>query len=358
MKAYIESDRLTSAERIKAVVTGTRVDRVPVLSMASAYAAVGAGVPVKDFLLDPKLAFDLLKRTQESQHYDGGLSYSIPDGGGWDFGGDLQFHPSPPHALPFIARRAVSSPADVEALEVPDPRTAPAAGRSMAFAKIASENGFGVSIHGGSPFGLAVSIAGPDLLLRWLIKEPNVVRALLRKATDYLLTIADIYVNEFGSEKITAFCTYPCEAHALVSPRVFEEFSLPFIVELHEKLMSKGVKKWLIHLCGNHTKNLLHWKEEIPLLPRTTFAIGHEMDIRKTGEFFGDDHVIAGNVPTTLLHTGIYCDVFEASKQIILKMKDRPGGFMLAPACALPPKTPPQNVQAMIDAARQFGRYD
>jgi uroporphyrinogen decarboxylase len=34
------------------------------------------------------------------------------------------------------------------------------------------------------------------------------------------------------------------------------------------------------------------------------------------------------------------------------------GGLILGPGCALPPKTPPANVHAMIEAAHRYGRYD
>jgi len=33
------------------------------------------------------------------------------------------------------------------------------------------------------------------------------------------------------------------------------------------------------------------------------------------------------------------------------------GGLILGPGCALPPKTPPDNIHAMIEAAHRFGRY-
>lgn len=126
-----------------------------------------------------------------------------------------------------------------------------------------------------------------------------------------------------------------------MSPRIFLQFSLPYVVEIHSKLAAKGIRKWSIHLCGDHTRNLRLWTDEIPLQPRSTIHIGHEMDARQVGRTFGEDMIIGGNIPTTLLQTGTPDEVFEASRAIIERMKYHPGGFILMPACALPPLTPP-----------------
>jgi uroporphyrinogen decarboxylase len=144
----------------------------------------------------------------------------------------------------------------------------------------------------------------------------------------------------------------------VVSPKVFERFSVPYVSEFHANLLAKGVKKWIVHLCGDHTRNLPHWGESIPLAPRTIFTVGHEMDIEHTAAFFGAEHIIGGNVATTTLQLGTAAEVFALCREVIGRMKYHPGGFILMPACALPPKTPPENVQAMMAAAKEFGRYE
>ncbi|MBS3909993.1 MAG: uroporphyrinogen decarboxylase family protein [Actinobacteria bacterium] len=353
----VEKDILTSSERMKALVSKKELDRVPVNPMASVYTALRAGISVREFYLEPEKALRAQELSIEIHKYDGTPSYSIPDWSGWDFGGEFAFHSSPLHALPFLAKRAAQSADDVKRLKLPDPKIAPGAGRMLVFARLARARGYTVSIYGGSPMGIAGSIVGPEVLLRWFYKEPEMIHKLLRLSTDYLLLVADLFIDEFGAENCSAFCTYPLEGHAVVSPKIFENFSLPYVIEMHEQLIGKGVKKWLIHLCGEHFHNLMHWKK-IPLVSRSVFTIGHEMDIEKTAEFFGEDYIIGGNVSTTLLQLGSADEVFEECGQIIDKMKYHSGGFILTPACALPPKTPPENVQAMVDAARMFGRYD
>lgn len=350
-------DRLTPAERMKALVTRQGLDRIPVNAGASVYAASISGIQAKDYYLDPEKAMLAGLWAAELHGYDGQPSYNIPDWGGWDFGGEMVFPTTPRISLPHLERWAVENPGDVEKLTVPEIDTAPAASRMLAFARLARAKGQAVSVPGGSPMGLAGPIIGTERMLRWFHREPELVHRVLRLATDYILKIAERFIAEFGAENCSAFCTYPLECHAVISPNTFEKFSLPYIKEIHEKFLHQGIKRWVIHLCGDHTRNMSIWTQEIPLAPRTVFYPGHEMDIEVVAKTFGDEHIVGGNIPTTLLQIGTTNEVYEACRQVIAKMKHHPGGYILMPACALPPLTPPVNVHAMVKAARMFGKY-
>lgn len=351
-------DNLTSSERMKALANKQGLDRVPVNPGVGLHAAAISNMSAREFYLEPEKALQAQLWAKELYQYDSGPSYGIPDWSGWDFGGDLQFPTSTRISLPILAKHAVEKPLDVENLQVPNLETAPAFSRMHQFARLARSMGYPVSIPGGSPMGIAGAIVGLDLLLRWFHKEPELVHQVLRLATDYLLKIADQYITEFGPENCSVFSTYPLECHALVSPKVFEKFSLPYVKEICVKLKARGVKKWVFHLCGDHTRNLHLWTEEISPEPRSTITIGYEMDIQQVARAFGEDIIIGGNIPTTLLQLGTPQEVLEVSKGIIQKMKNHPGGFILMPACALPPLTPPINVFAMVKAVTLYGQYN
>ena len=82
-----------------------------------------------------------------------------------------------------------------------------------------------------------------------------------------------------------------------------------------------------------------------------------DKDILKAAEFL-PQHIILGNVNTTVLQMGTPDDVYEDCRARIEKGKQVPGGFILAPGCELPPKAPPENVMAMTRAVNDFGWYD
>lgn len=354
----MSEDRLTRAERMKALLTRKGLDRIPVNAGASVYAAAISGMYARDYYLEPEKAMEAGLWALALHQYDGTPSYNIPDWSGWDFGGEMVFPASPVISLPYLSKRAVQEPGDVEKLQMPDLDRAPAISRMLRFARLTREKGFGVSIPAGSAMGIAGAVIGPERMMRWLKKEPELIHRVLRLATDFLLTIADRYIFEFGALNCAAFSTYPLECHALISHRDFANFSLPYIKEIHQKLLDKGIKKWIVHLCGDHTNNLPYWTGEIPLAPRTVFHLGHEADIEYFAGALGEDHIIGGNIHTTLLQTGSANQVYEAARQVIEKMKYHPGGFILMPDCALPALTPPVNVHAMLQAARDFGRYE
>ena len=137
MRASMAIDRLTSAQRMRALVLGTGLDRVPIIPLATSYTAVRAGLALRDFYLDPALCLQAQLDSLACHGYDAAPGYGVPEWSGWDFGGDLWFPEESSDFLPYLRKRAVQSPADVETLRVPEPRGAPAAGRLLAFYRLA-----------------------------------------------------------------------------------------------------------------------------------------------------------------------------------------------------------------------------
>lgn len=350
-------DYFTTSGRMKALVNRDHLDRIPVNPNVGLHVTAISNLSAKDFYLEPEKAFRAQLWARELYQDDGAPTYGFTNWGGWDFGGEIQFHDAPCISTPTLTKYAVEKPQDVEYLQIPNLDTAPALSRMFQFAKLSRARGGGVSIPGGSPMGIAAVVIGPERLLRWLYKEPELVHRVLRIATDYILQIADRYVTEFGVESCTVSTSFPVECHAMVSPKVFERFSLPYVKEIFTKLRAKGLKKWSIHLCGDHTKNLPYWTEEMTLEPRTVITMGHENDIEQVARAFGDDMIIGANIPTTLMQIGTPEEIMEACRVVIEKMKYHPGGFILMPDCELPPLTPPINVHAMVKAASVFGQY-
>ena len=83
----------------------------------------------------------------------------------------------------------------------------------------------------------------------------------------------------------------------------------------------------------------------------------YEVDIETAAEYFPGD-IITGNINPSVLQTGTPEDVYKLTKQAIEKGKKCPGGFMLAPGCEMPPRTPEQNILAMMQAVSDFGWYE
>ena len=344
--------------RISKLIMGEELDRVPVIMNIGVYAAYISNISSYEYYTDPDKAYEAQLWAQKLHRDDGGMSYHVPSNDAENFGGYLEVDSKSRIAMPKVKKRIVESMEDVEKLEVPKLKEAKYIIKKLEFDRRLAKDGKGVSLSSGSPMSVAINIVGIEQFMRWMYKSPELVHKVLRVATDYLLELADLYIDEFGAENCTASSSYPSESHALISPKMFEKYSLPYIAEIHEKLIEKGITNWSIHLCGDHIKNLKYWINDIKLCPRSLITIGEEMDIGKVAEAFGKDHIIGGNIDTSLLQLGSAREVYNECEKVIDKMKYTPGGFILTPACSLPAECPPTNVHAMLEAVNTFGRYD
>jgi uroporphyrinogen-III decarboxylase len=76
-------------------------------------------------------------------------------------------------------------------------------------------------------------------------------------------------------------------------------------------------------------------------------------DIRRAKEVLGDHMAIMGDVPATLLATGLPADVREYVRRLIADVGPR--GFLLAPGCDIPVNARPENVEALVAAGLEYG---
>ncbi|MCR4393094.1 MAG: hypothetical protein NUV31_01850, partial [Dehalococcoidales bacterium] len=96
--------------------------------------------------------------------------------------------------------------------------------------------------------------------------------------------------------------------------------------------------------------------EVIRDIPKGKVIYGFDMtDMAKAKEILGDVACIGGNVPLSLLQIGTPQDVKDYIKNLI-KVAGKNGGFILMNGAAID-DAKPENVKAMIDAAKEFGVY-
>ncbi len=348
-------DKLTSKERMSNLILGKEIDRVPFISASTMYAGTISGLSSEEFFLNQQKSFDAQKLCIELHGCDGSPGFDLPGWIGWDFGSNLTFVEGAHVCIPKL-EPIIKSKTDIDKLCMPDIHNAFAFNKRLEFYKIAKKEGLSASVPAGSPLEIVGEIVDTSLLMKWFYKEPELVHELLRLTTDYLLKVADLYIDEFGVDNCCASSNYPLESNTLISPKLFEKFSLPYIVEIHDKFKEKGISSYSVHLCGDHKRNIDYFKE-LNLPARSFVSVSEKLDIEIVAKSFGDDYIIGGNVPTHVIQSGTPNEVFNVSKDIIEKMKYHPGGFVLMPSCDLPPNTPPLNLYAMLKAVKTFGCY-
>ena len=280
--------------------------------------------------------------------------------GAWEFGGEIEWPTSEFSQSPSAVRRAVDTPEEAMNLRMPDVKNAGAVPIWMEFCKLSASEKldnepFNVTFPFDGPFTMAAEICGPEKLARWLIKKPEAAHYLLRLATDFLIEFAQYWVDTFGTENLLAFNAEPTTSNQIISPRMFKEFALPYLKELHEKMLTMGYKTIFCHICGEQNLNLPYWAE-VPMGNPGIISIGYEIELETAAEYFPND-IIYGNLDPSILMVETPEGVYEATKRVVEKGKKLPTGFIFGPGCEMPPRTSPDNIRAMCQAVNDFGWY-
>lgn len=348
---------MSPARRMALVISGKRPDRIPFSPAALGFAAVTAGIGLGDFYKNPDQAFSAglhLMRAYPWMNTKPG--YGWADRGAWEFGGKILWPYGKHHAAPSTLQPVVTDPGQIEHLPDPDPVTAGMNHLVARFNALSRDMGFPASLPGGTPTTLTAAVLGVNTLLRWMISHPHAVHAMQRKATDFILASAKLTFEKYGGENCSVYSGVPVESNQLISETLFQSFCKPYIQEIFSFYREQGLGSALVHLCGDHRRNLPHWTE-IPLPPRTIFSIGTEMDIEETGRVLGPDFIVGGNLESGILQGGSFDEVYRETRRCIEQGKDLPGGFVLMPACEFPPYTPRENIRALEQGLADFGFY-
>jgi uroporphyrinogen decarboxylase len=353
-------EELPGQGRLWALLRGEVPDRIVCIPLDLGYRARFTGISLYDYYSNPRKNLWAQLITAEIHGYDFFPLYSPGYFGLCEFGGETRFPDLEGMQGPRAVRYPASTPREADALVVPDPECAGNIPLSLEFATLVSElNEPPVQIRLGTPFLVACNMVGLENLMRWMIEYPAIVHRLMRKATDLCLRVAELYLHRFDRKQLIAQDGCPYESNYLISRQQFQEFALPYVEELHRRVLDMGVPRWYTHICGDHSQQWDLWARLPYGGPDSPgiVSVGDEISISCAVELFGEQSIVMGNVSTIAMLVRPYEDVLELARQCIVSGKHSPRGYILAAACEVPPATPPANVHALVRAAELYGRY-
>ena len=140
-------------------------------------------------------------------------------------------------------------------------------------------------------------------------------------------------------------------ADGFMSLKQFERFYWPTLKKHVENVVNTGLTP-CIFFEGDYTSRLEYLLE----LPRGK-VLGQfdSSDIVRTKEVLGNHMCIMGNVPSSLLQMGSVQDVKDHCKWLI-DVVGKNGGFIMHPRSAID-EVKPENLKAMFDFTKEYGRY-
>jgi uroporphyrinogen decarboxylase len=350
-------DQMSAKERMDALFSRRKRDRVSLGAMSTGFNTKNAGYTVKDAYDDPDKSFYAMKWTTEQYRWDPIPQYSGHTVlGAMDFGGEVRLPEGEYEGALVIKSYPVKNEADVEKLTLPDPKNAGRIPKAMRFSQLQAENGLPVYFFSRSPFTMAANICGLDIFCRWIVKKPDLCLHLLDLSLRHILNVLEYWVETFGEDKVFAWMSSPSESNQLISPKTLEKFAIPYHVAYHRRLNELGIKRFGFHICGDQNLNLPILSEASPWGHPSVLSFGHEVKIESAVSSFPDD-IIFGNIEPAIIQTGKAETVYELCRDAIEEGKKAPSGFILGPGCGLPVGAPPVNVYAMTKAVNDFGWY-
>jgi len=355
---------MTDRERIEALLRREEPDRVPVWPFAYAgFATVYTGTSIADAYNKPAVALAAQRKTCQDFGWVFTPMFGYAAYGGWEFGGEIKWPSGEFAQAPSVTRHPVETPDDVMNLKVPDVKTAGMIPLMKEFYDLSSKERldnepFNVMLFGGnSSFTVAGNIGSPDKLCKWILKKPEAAHRLLQLSNEHIKQLGEYWKELYGIEGVLPLGGEPTSANELISPKMFEQFAMPYIKEMNQMFLDMGYKHLYAHICGEQNLNLPYWAQ-IPMGDPGIISIGHEVKLETAAKYFPND-IILGNLEPAIIQIRTPDEVYEATKKNIEDgMTKCPGGYIFSPGCETPPMASVENIKAMTQAVIDHGWYD
>ena len=341
------SDQMTPFERMTAYNKGEPVDRLPCVPIVGNTAARVIGVKVSELRGNGRLIAQAQIAAYHRFGYDIIRIFTDLYTQAEAMGARVHY---PDDETAYLAAPALDSVAEVDRLEPADPLRDGNLPQHLEAMKIAvNEVGREVAVTGAvtGPFTNASFLIGAEQLVRLTLKNPSVVHRLCALSLETALRYSQAIIDAGCAPSLTdamSSCT-------VISPKQFQEFSLPYLKRLIDYIHSRG-KAVTLHICGKTSKI---W-ELMVAAGADCISIDNEADLLQAKQMVGDRVRLMGNVrPSEVMLEGDPAAVRTAVRDCVHKAHDNPRGYIVASGCSLPTESPFVNIQAMLDAVREIG---
>lgn len=202
----------------------------------------------------------------------------------------------------------------------------------------------------GAPFdNLSDVLRGTTGIVMDMYRQPDKIKEAMERLVPVIVKGAVRSANKALSPVISM----PLHKgeNSFMSQKAFEEFYWPTFKKVLLGLINEGLVP-MPFAEGNYEPRL----DVIKDMPKSSIVWYFEvMDMAKAKEKLGGVACIAGNVPASLIVTSTPVIVKEACRKLI-ETCSRGGGYILSGAAGIS-KCPPENLHAMMEAAKEYGKF-
>lgn len=346
----IPQDSQTSLERVLSYLKGENPQRVACFPLILNHAARVLGVPIGRYNRDA----DTMGKAHVAafRRYGNDLVsiFSTTSTLAEAMGTKMEFFDED---APQIAEQPIQQLDDLKRISIPDFKKD---GRLSVYldatehcvAEVGGEVVVGTVLAG--PFTTAAALRPIDFFVKDLYKNPEWVHQLL----EICCQAGIAFIDEILARGALPIIVEPIGSGSLVSPRHFRTFVAPYLKRMADHIHAQGGGlPAALHICGKTRPNL------VPML-ESDFDLWSldAVDLGEVKEIAGHRITMIGNVsPANLLKNSLE-EIDAEAREICSKAMGSPRGFILGSGCEVPINTPPANIDALINAARKYGRFD
>jgi len=335
---------MNSLQRVLAAVGFAPVDRTPVIAQVFGHAATLCGVPLGEYVRDGELLARCQLQALARYGYDAVFALMDVNVEAEAAGATLR---TLRHGYPSIERHPCTPQTDFKALEPPDPAVH---GRMpqlvRAVSQLRGELGDEVPVIGCvlGPVTLVMQLLGVEQAMYLAMDDLPRFEQALDFAVETQL--------RFGLAQIEAGAHLPLVFDPSSSPEVipaafFRELALPRLARLFAAFKDAGAAASWLHIAGRVESILPYYPQAGVDIANFDYCVSAEAAMGLLPEICLD-----GNVTPCAFVESSPQEVGAAARALDAAFAPR-GGFILSSGCEIPPESRPENIEALVAAARR-----
>ena len=335
--------KLANASREK-VVAALRNEKggIPVIPLSTAHSATLLNIKIPALRRDTKLNVESQAKAWERYRYDGIFAYSDLSMFWESMGGKVKISEDGFPSQEIMLSRLE----DADTLRFPDVKKKGNLKAALeALKELDQRFGQEVAILIGTvgPFTMAGALRGIDFFMMDVVKKPILAENLLKRCRDFLIS----YMDEIKrSGALIVLISDPMAS--LISPSMFERFALHYERDVFEKIRRQGMYS-ILHICGDATAILSRMKDS----GTDCLWLDQKVNLGNARRIVGQICLMGNVDPVSTLLLGAPQDVKREAARCIEDVSDD-CGFILSAGCEIPMKTPPRNLAALVETARDY----
>lgn len=355
---------MTAKERVIAAMERRPVDRIPVFPVVTTYLASRVmGRHMRDFALNPMLRFEGYRAVHDRFGFDGfevglgpsadapppktktvnGMTY-LTDESGARLTARLEEDDMPValDSTPILAKKT-----DLDNIKVTPASWYQQAGCTNPVRQLVEdlgESAFIAGVAAGQTMNSLAGWRGSEQAMLDLTDDPQFVHEVMARATAISIEVGKALIHA-GVGGI--YIGDAWASASIISPRVYEEFCLPYHHRAAAAFHELGAKVYL-HICGN-SGPILEMMADTGVDAIEPLDVDGGLDLADAKARVGATVCLKGGVSTKLLLHGSPDEVYAEARRCMEILG--PTGYILGSADDIPRDAPLDNVKAMVKAA-------